>query len=306
MPRFTLICPTVCPQYTNVTDRTGQDRQTTVRWHRTNRFTNGRPKTKRSIDTSHTTEVMAIFVTFVTYFGQHSVAMATSLDPCNQKCIFWINSLWKLPVISHHIIVICPRNAYITIFVPKFVVTVTPLCPLCTGVSKYNSLVLTRHLDLDPLGQGTPLGPWYIWVTNPQVHLVSKFSAHLVGPNPGSRYTWDIMYTNSKVHLSQNTLSPARSRSWFTLLSKFSTQLGPLTRKYTLLINYTNHQNIGPFQSTDPLVQRPWYSNMSEQNSTKYIKYTWCCFALTYWYCNLIWCLLLEASSSSGEIFRVA
>ena len=235
---------------------------------------------------------MAIFVTFVTYFGQHSVAMATSLDPCNQKCIFWIDSLWKLPVISHHIIVICPRNAYITIFVPKFVVTVTPLCPLCTGVSKYNSLVLTRHLDLDPLGQGTPMGPWYIWVTNPKVHLVSKFSAHLVGPNRGSRYTWDIMYTNTKVHLSRT----------------LKAQLGPLTRKYTLLINYTNHQNIDPFQSTEPLVQPPWYSNMSEQNSTKYIKYTLCCFALTYWYCNLIWCLLLEASSSSssGEIFRVA
>ena len=42
MPSFIFIHPTVWPQYTNVTDR--QDR-TTVRWHRANRFTNGRPKT---------------------------------------------------------------------------------------------------------------------------------------------------------------------------------------------------------------------------------------------------------------------
>jgi len=45
---FILIHLTVWPQYTNVTDRqTGQnrqDRQTTDRYHRANRFTNGRPK----------------------------------------------------------------------------------------------------------------------------------------------------------------------------------------------------------------------------------------------------------------------
>jgi len=44
---FTLIRPTVWAQCTNVTDRidgqTGQDR-TTLRYHRANRFTNGRPK----------------------------------------------------------------------------------------------------------------------------------------------------------------------------------------------------------------------------------------------------------------------
>ena len=50
MPSFILIHPTVWPQYINVTDRQtgqdrrGQDRQTTVRQHRANRFTNGRPK----------------------------------------------------------------------------------------------------------------------------------------------------------------------------------------------------------------------------------------------------------------------
>jgi len=48
MPSFTLIHPTVWPQYTNVTDRTDrQDRQTDngLIAYRVNRFTNGRPKT---------------------------------------------------------------------------------------------------------------------------------------------------------------------------------------------------------------------------------------------------------------------
>ena len=31
------------------------------------------------------------------------------------------------------------RNAFVTIFVPKLVSMVTPLCPLCTGVSQMNS-----------------------------------------------------------------------------------------------------------------------------------------------------------------------
>ena len=46
MPSFMLIHATVWPQYTNITDRQpGQDRKdrTTVRQHRANRFTNGRP-----------------------------------------------------------------------------------------------------------------------------------------------------------------------------------------------------------------------------------------------------------------------
>jgi len=42
---FILIHPTVWPQYTNVTDRTDRQDRTTVRYHRANRFTNGRPKT---------------------------------------------------------------------------------------------------------------------------------------------------------------------------------------------------------------------------------------------------------------------
>jgi len=44
MPSSILINPTVWPQYTNVTDRTGRTDRTTVREHRVNRFTNGRRK----------------------------------------------------------------------------------------------------------------------------------------------------------------------------------------------------------------------------------------------------------------------
>jgi len=50
MPSFILIHSTVWPQYTNITDRqAGQDRQTTVRQHSANRFTDGhgRPKNWR-------------------------------------------------------------------------------------------------------------------------------------------------------------------------------------------------------------------------------------------------------------------
>jgi len=44
VPSFILICPTVWPQCTNVTDRqTDRQDRTTVRWHRANSFTNGGP-----------------------------------------------------------------------------------------------------------------------------------------------------------------------------------------------------------------------------------------------------------------------
>jgi len=56
MPSFTLIHPTVWPQYTNVTDSQEadrQNRQTTVQEHRANSFTNGRPKSVNHILYTH-------------------------------------------------------------------------------------------------------------------------------------------------------------------------------------------------------------------------------------------------------------
>jgi len=48
VPSFILIHPTAWPQYITVTNRpysqSGQDRQTTDRWHRANRYANGRPQ----------------------------------------------------------------------------------------------------------------------------------------------------------------------------------------------------------------------------------------------------------------------
>jgi len=76
------------------------------------------------------------FCDFLAYFCYNLVAMATSLDPCNRKCLLWIGRPQKPPVMSNHILV---RNALIAIFVPKLVAMATPLCPLCTGVSQMNS-----------------------------------------------------------------------------------------------------------------------------------------------------------------------
>ena len=91
---------------------------------------------------THTTEVMAIFVIFLAYFGQNLVAMATSLRPCNQKCLLWIGRPRKSPVISNHILVTSRRNGFICIysnFSPKIGCHGNTLCPLCTGVSWMNS-----------------------------------------------------------------------------------------------------------------------------------------------------------------------
>jgi len=71
------------------------------------------------------------------------------LDPCNQKLYLAIKSVFfgmvayhENPVISNCILVVSPKNAFIctlAILAPKLVAMVTPLCPLCTGVSQMNS-----------------------------------------------------------------------------------------------------------------------------------------------------------------------
>ena len=38
------------------------------------------------------------------------------LDPCNQKCLFWISRPRKPPVISNHILAISHRNAFMCIY----------------------------------------------------------------------------------------------------------------------------------------------------------------------------------------------
>jgi len=38
----------------------------------------------------YTTEVMAIFVIFLAYFGQNLLPWQRPLDPCNQKYFLWI------------------------------------------------------------------------------------------------------------------------------------------------------------------------------------------------------------------------
>jgi len=70
LPSFVLIRPTVWPQCTNVTDtQVRTDRQTTDRWHRANRFTNGRPKTVRPIPSDRCPVCPVLSVTLL-YCGQ--------------------------------------------------------------------------------------------------------------------------------------------------------------------------------------------------------------------------------------------
>jgi len=86
------------------------------------------------------------FCDIFAYFGQNMVATETPLDSCNQKCLLWIGQPPKPPVISNHVLAISCRNAFIATLVPKLVVMVTPLCPLCTGMSQTNSLMVQPYL----------------------------------------------------------------------------------------------------------------------------------------------------------------
>jgi len=93
------------------------------------------------MDVSLTTEVMAIFVIFWPILARIWLRWQRPLDPCTQKCLLWIGRPQKPPVISNHILVISSRNAFVAIFVSKLVAMLTPLCPVCTGVSQMNSLM---------------------------------------------------------------------------------------------------------------------------------------------------------------------
>ena len=90
----------------------------------------------------HTSEVMAIFVIFGLFwptFGCHGNVPQTLAF---RNVFFGFVNHKKTPVISNNILVISHRNAFMCIysnFSPKMVAMVTPLCPLCTGVSQMNS-----------------------------------------------------------------------------------------------------------------------------------------------------------------------
>jgi len=89
----------------------------------------------------HTTEVMVIFYDFLPILAKIWLQCQLPLDPCNQKCLLWIGRPQKPPVISNRIPIISRTNAFIATFVPKLVAMVTPLCPLCKGVSQMNSMI---------------------------------------------------------------------------------------------------------------------------------------------------------------------
>jgi len=77
----------------------------------------------------------------VAYFSQNFVAIATSLKPLQSQMSYLDWPTTKNPCyIRNRIPVVTRRNAFIAILVPKLVAMVTPLCPLCTGVSHMNSI----------------------------------------------------------------------------------------------------------------------------------------------------------------------
>ena len=87
-------------------------------------------------------KLWSFFVTFWPILATVWLPWQSPLDPCNQKCLFWIGRPQKTVVIRNRILVISHTNALICIYgnlVPKLVAMVTPLCPLCRGVSRMNS-----------------------------------------------------------------------------------------------------------------------------------------------------------------------
>jgi len=59
---------------------------------------------------------MAIyFVIFLPILAKNWLPLQCPLDPCNQKCLLWIDRPRKPPVISNHILAISCRNSFIYI-----------------------------------------------------------------------------------------------------------------------------------------------------------------------------------------------
>jgi len=73
-------------------------------------------KTKLSMDVSLTTEVLAIFVIFLPILAKIWLPWQRPLDPCNQKCLYWISWPRKPPIISNCILVISHTNAFMCVY----------------------------------------------------------------------------------------------------------------------------------------------------------------------------------------------
>jgi len=72
-------------------------------------------RTKLCMDMLHTTEVMAIFVIFLSILAKIWLAWQRPLDRYSQKCLLWIVQPRKPPVVSNRILVISHTNSFICI-----------------------------------------------------------------------------------------------------------------------------------------------------------------------------------------------
>ena len=101
-------------------------------------------KTKLCMDMLHTTEVMAIFVIFLPILAKLWLPWQRPLDFAIRNVLFGLidheNHLLQVITFSLSVVEMY-LYALIAIFVPKLVAMVTPLCPLCTGVSQINSSI---------------------------------------------------------------------------------------------------------------------------------------------------------------------
>jgi len=90
------------------------------------------------------------FCDIFVYFGQNLVAMETSLRPLQSEMssLYWSTTkkpllyviMFSLSLVEMHL------YAFISTLVQKLVAMVTPLCPLCTGVSQTNFLMVQPYL----------------------------------------------------------------------------------------------------------------------------------------------------------------
>jgi len=103
VPKLVGMATTLCPLCTGLS-------QMKSRWHKPYL------ETKLCMDVSHTTEIMAIVVIFWSILTKIWLAWQRPLDPCNQKCLLWIDQRRKPHVISNRIFVISHRHACICIY----------------------------------------------------------------------------------------------------------------------------------------------------------------------------------------------
>jgi len=83
----------------------------------------------------HTTEVAAIFVIFLPILAKHWLPWQRPLDPCNHKCLLWIDRPRKPPWICRLQLKLRPFCDIFAYFGQNLVATATSLTPSQSEIS---------------------------------------------------------------------------------------------------------------------------------------------------------------------------